>query len=104
MNKKIFIFLIISILVSAMSFFAGRLTNQGITEEIAVNIANSVIEHKYGYTSYLERTLVEVKKVDVDNVPCYEVYRYWDDDVQDGDCTVIIDKTNGRVLSITIGG
>ena len=104
MNKKIFIFTIILILVSAVSFFIGRRTNQGITEEIAVNIANSLIEHKYGYTSYIDGTLVEVKKIDFDNVPCYEVYRYWDDDVQDGDCTVIIDKTNGRVLSITIGG
>lgn len=69
-----------------------------ISKDMALKIADIIFAEKFGH-DFIEKTKVSVEESD----NTYKVYRYLEFPMLGGDGTIIINKNNGGIISITAG-
>jgi hypothetical protein len=75
------------------------LADLSITKETAVVIAEDVFLQQMG-KDFVNKTIVGVRETD--DKECYSVFRY-EEDVDGGDYSIIIRKSDGKILRIAAG-
>ena len=75
------------------------LADLSITKETAIVIAEDVFLQQMG-SDFVNKTIVGVRETD--DKECYSVFRY-EEDVDGGDYSVVIRKSDGKILRIVAG-